>query len=189
MRAVCVYAASSESLAPHFFAAAEELGSSLAARGLTLVYGGGKVGLMGACARAVHAGGGRVVGVIPAYLRTVELAYEGADELIETTDLRERKATMEARADAFIALPGGFGTLEETLEVLTLKQLRQHAKPIVFLNTAGFFDPLLEMFNRLYAGRFTRPENAGLYHVAATPHDALAHLASYEPRPLTGQWL
>jgi cytokinin riboside 5'-monophosphate phosphoribohydrolase len=189
MRAVCVYAASSDSVAPHFLAVAAELGALLAGRGLTLIYGGGKVGLMGACARAVHSAGGRVVGVIPAYLRTVELAYEVADELIETSGLRERKATMEARADAFIALPGGFGTLEEMLEALTLKQLRQHTKPVIFLNTAGFYDPLLAMFDRLYVERFTRIENAGLYHVAATADDALAYLASYEPSPITGKWL
>lgn len=189
LHSVCVFAASSNAVAAPFFAAATELGRMLAARGLTLVYGGGKVGLMGAVARAVHAGGGRVVAVIPHYLKTRELLYETADEIVVTDGLRERKAAMEERADAFIALPGGFGTLEETLEVITLKQLRRHAKPVVLLNTADFFAPLLATFDRLFAHRFARPDHARLYHVAADPVAVFAHLESYEPPVLQGKWL
>lgn len=177
IRHLCVYAASSNTVAPHYAEAAADLGARMAARGLTLVYGGGKVGLMGVLARAVHANGGRVIGVIPTYLRTVELAYEAADELVVTRDLREREAVMESRADAFVALPGGFGTLEEVLEALTLRLLHQHRKPVVFLNTAGFWDPLLQMFERFYTERFARPESRSLYHVAATPAEALDRLA------------
>jgi hypothetical protein len=169
--------------------AARELGELLARHRLTLVYGGGKVGLMGVVARAVHDCCGRVVGVLPGYLRTAELAYEAADELLITNDLRERKAVMEARSDAVVVLPGGFGTLEEALEMLTLKQLRQHHKPVVFLNTAGFFDPLLAMFERLYTERFARPENAALYEVAPSPAAVIERLTTYRPSPVSGKWL
>lgn len=188
-RTVCVYAASSNAVASHFFTAADALGRGLAARGLTLVYGGGQVGLMGAVARGTHAGGGRVVAVIPHYLRTRELLYAAADELVVTDGLRERKAVMEERAGAFVALPGGFGTLEETLEVITLKQLRRHTKPVVLLNTAGFFRPLLATFMALFEAGFARPDSTALYHVADEPEDALAYLEAYEPALPAGKWL
>ena len=189
MRVVCVFAASSNAVAPEFAAAAAELGGLLARNGVTLVYGGGKVGLMGVVARAVHAEGGRVIAVIPHYLKTQELLYATADEIVVTDGLRERKAVMEERADGFIALPGGFGTLEETLEVITLKQLQRHAKPVVLLDTAGFFQPLLGLFEQLFTLRFARRENADLYHVAARPEDAWAYLTTYQPRPAASKWM
>lgn len=188
-QAVCVYAASSNAVAPEFFAAATGLGRLIGGRRLTLVYGGGKVGLMGAVARAVHAHGGRVVAVIPHYLKTKELLYETADEIVVTDGLRDRKAIMEERADGFVALPGGFGTLEETLEVITLKQLRRHAKPVVLLNTAEFFRPLLALFEQLFAQRFARPDSARLYHVAPDPAAALAYLETYQAEATPGKWL
>lgn len=188
IRAVCVYASSSNHVASAYFDAAVALGQRMAQRGLTLVYGGGKVGLMGALARSVHQHHGRVVGIIPTYLRTVELVYEEADELVVTPGLREREAAMEERADAFIALPGGFGTLEEILEVLTLKQLRQHAKPVVFLSVDDYWRPVLEMFERFYAQRFAKPQNRELYRIAARPDEALDCLAAHVPTPLTAQW-
>lgn len=180
MRSVCVFAASSNAVALEFATAATELGSLLARHQVTLVYGGGQVGLMGVVARAVHAGGGRVIAVIPHYLKTQELLYAAADEIVVTDGLRERKAVMEERAEGFIALPGGFGTLEETLEVITLKQLQRHTKPVVLLNTAGFFQPLLLLFEQLFTLRFARRENADLYHVAAGPEDAWSYLATYQ---------
>ena len=143
---------------------------------------------MGTLARAVHAHGGRVVGIIPEFLRTKEVAYEQADELILTGDLRERKAIMETRADAFVALPGGFGTLEEILEILTLKQLETHAKPVVFLNAAGFFDPLLALFEQLYREQFTKDHYRSHYHVAATPADVFAHFDDYRPTTKASKW-
>ncbi len=188
-QALCVYAASSNAVAPEFFAAATSLGRLIGERRLTLVYGGGKVGLMGAVARAVHAHGGRVVAVIPHYLKTKELLYETADEIVVTDGLRDRKAIMEERAGGFVALPGGFGTLEETLEVITLKQLRRHAKPVVLLNTAEFFRPLLALFDQLFLQRFARPESARLYHVATDPAAALTYLETYQAEALPGKWL
>ncbi len=188
IRTVCVFSSSSDAVAPHYMDAATALGALLARERLTLVYGGGKVGLMGAMARAVHAHGGRVIGVIPHYLRRKEVAYEEADELIVTKDLRERKAIMEERADAFVAMPGGFGTLEEILEILTLKQLEAHGKPVVFLNTNGFFSPLLAMFDRLYEEQFTKRAYSGHYHIASAPDGVLAHFDGYEPPAKVHKW-
>ena len=155
---------------------------------MSLVYGGGRVGLMGVLARAVHAHGGKVVGVIPDFLRAKEVAYEEADELIVTRDLRERKAIMESRSDAFVALPGGFGTLEEILEILTLKQLATHAKPVVFLNAQGFFDPLLALFEQLYREQFAKEETRAHYHVASAAHEALDHIERYQPPEPVAKW-
>jgi uncharacterized protein (TIGR00730 family) len=176
MTSVCVYCSSSSAIAPHFAEAAVELGTLLGRQGLALVYGGASVGLMGVLAQAVQRHGGRVIGFIPQSLRDREIAYEAADELVVTRDLRERKALMESRADAFVALPGGFGTLEEVLEILTLKQLRAHQKPVVFLNTAGFYDPLLAVFEQLREQRFARPESRQAYHVVAEPAEAIQWL-------------
>lgn len=160
----------------------------LARAGKTLVYGAGCIGLMGAVARSVHEHGGTVVGVIPEYLRLKEVCYEASDELIITETMRERKAIMEARADAFLALPGGFGTLEEIMEILTLKQLQRHAKPIIFLNTCGFYDPLLAQFQKLYDEHFTKPEFAAFYHVAQTPAEVLQYLETYQPARVPKKW-
>ena len=142
---VCVFCSSADGLPEEYRSAARDLGAELARRGHRLVYGGGNVGLMGEVARSVHSHGGTVVGVIPQGLVDRELAYDPADELLVTQTLRERKAEMDARADAFVALPGGFGTLEELLEVLTLRQLRLHDRPIVLVNVAGYWDPFLAM--------------------------------------------
>jgi hypothetical protein len=188
IRSVCVFSSSSDAVAPHYTEAASALGRLMAEQKLTLVYGGGKVGLMGAVARAVHANGGTVVGVIPHYLRKKEVAYEQADELIVTKCLRERKAVMEERADAFVALPGGFGTLEEILEILTLKQLEAHGKPVVFLNTNGFFEPLLAMFERLYHEQFTKRDYRSHYHIADAPSDVLSHFGDYQPPAGVQKW-
>lgn len=183
-----MYCSSSSNVAPHYIEATEELGRLIGERRYTLVYGGASVGLMGRLATAVQRGGGRVVGVIPQTLRDREIAYEAADELIVTGDLRERKAVMESRADGFIALPGGFGTLEEVLEVLTLKQLRAHTKPVVFLNTAGFYDRLLAVFEQLYEQRFTKADYRHFYQVAGTPPEALSQFAQSPPLPTVEKW-
>ena len=188
-RAICVYSASSSAIDRRYFNVAEELGALLAQRGLALVYGGGNIGLMGAIANSVHRHGGRVVGVIPRFMVDKELAYRAADELVVVETMRQRKAVMEERADAFVALPGGWGTLEEVLEILTLKQLQQHAKPVAFINTDGFYDPLLQMFDRLIELRFKKPDHQGLYHVAAEPRDVLDWLATHQPAPAGTKWL
>ncbi|MBM3852340.1 MAG: TIGR00730 family Rossman fold protein [Verrucomicrobia bacterium] len=165
---LCVYCASSDRLESKYFEAAAELGREMVARDWGLVYGGGKTGTMGAVARAVKQAGGRVVGVIPEFMKVRELAYDEADELVTVITMRERKLLMETRADAFVALPGGWGTLEEMLEILTLRQLEVVKKPCVFLNQDGFYDPLLQLFERMLAERFFKPSNMQLFRVAAT---------------------
>jgi len=188
MKSICVYCSSSDSVDGGYRRIAEELGEQIGRAGNTLIYGGANIGLMGALARATHRAGGRVVGVIPAIFRDKDLAYNEADELIITADLRERKATMEQRADAFIALPGGFGTLEEIAEILVLKQLRLHAKPLVLLNTDGFYETLLAFFERLYTEGFSKPVYKNLYYIAPDPAAALHHIETYTPPDLADKW-
>lgn len=178
---ICVYCASSNAIGGDYFALARELGAAMARRGWGLVYGGGSVGMMGELARAVHAAGGSVVGVIPQFLLDREVGYLQADELIVTTTMRERKRLMDERAAAFVALPGGFGTLEELLEILTLRQLGYHDKPIIIVNAGDFFGPLLAQFERGFAQGFTHERYRRLYQVAADLDAALAMLEAGEP--------
>jgi hypothetical protein len=168
---LCVYCSSSDRLDPKYHAAANELGREMVARGWGLVYGGGKTGLMGAVARAVKVGGGRVVGVIPEFMKARELAYDEADELVTVVTMRERKLLMETRADAFLALPGGFGTLEEIMEILTLRQLDVVKKPCVLFNQEGFYNPLLALFDTMLREKFFKPSNLDLFRVAASVPD------------------
>lgn len=172
---VCVYCASSDLLAPAHFDVAERLGHLLADGGHTLVYGGGSVGLMGALARAVHHRDGHVYGVIPQTLHAREgIAYHLADELDVTETMQERKRLMFTRADAFIVLPGGIGTLEEFMEVLTLRALGYHDKPIVLLSTDGFYEALMGFFDTLERQGFLRDDVFGLFEVVDSPEAALA---------------
>ena len=182
-----VFSSSSDAIDPDFFEVATELGRSIAQRRDTLVYGGTKVGLMGAAARAVAENGGKVIGVIPRYM--VEKGIDFSDcEMHLTRDLRERKAKMESLADAFIVLPGGFGTLEELLEILTLKQLHQHQKAIVILNAKGFFDPLRELFEHVFRQRFAKETTRALYHFSSNVPDVFSYLDSYVPVPVPTKW-
>ena len=178
---MCVYCASSDTIDGVYFDAAQQLGTAIAQRGWRLIYGGGSVGLMGAVARSVHAHGGHVVGVIPQALLDREVGYLDADELIVTATMRERKRIMEERADAFVTLPGGFGTLEELLEIMTLRQLGYHDKPIVIINAADYFGPLLEQFERIFGAGFTDERNRRLIAVMDTVDQAVAFLAAYTP--------
>lgn len=185
---LCVYCASSDRLDPKYYAAAAELGREMVARGWGLVYGGGKTGIMGAVARAVKSHGGRVVGVIPEFMKVRELAYDQADELVTVITMRERKLLMETRADAFVTLPGGWGTLEEILEILTLRQLDVVKKPCVFLNQDGFYDELLRLFDRMLAEKFFKPSNMELFRVARTVPEVFTHLENHQPGPTESKW-
>jgi uncharacterized protein (TIGR00730 family) len=167
-RLLCVYCSSSDRIDPKYAAVATALGTEMVRQGWDLVYGGGKTGLMGATARAVKAAGGRVVGVIPEFMKAKELAFDEADELVTVITMRERKLLMETRADAFVALPGGWGTLEEILEILTLRQLDVVRKPCVFLNQEGFYNDLLRLFERMLQDRFFKPSNLDLFRVTDT---------------------
>src|SRR4029453_13604917 len=167
--------------------ASRDLGAELAVRGHRRVYGGGNVGLMGELARSVHANGGTMVGVIPQGLVDRELAYDRADELLVTGTLRERKAEMDARADAFVALPGGFGTLEELLEVLTLRQLRLHDRPIVLVNVAGYWDPFLAMVQDMVTQGFAPLGGGARFQVPKTAAEAV-DLAEAGLAPIPGRF-
>jgi hypothetical protein len=154
---VCVYCGSGPGLDPAYAEAARALGRDLAGRGIGLVYGGGGLGLMGEVARATLAGGGHVTGIIPEFLLRREAALETATELVVTGDMHERKRIMFERSDAFVALPGGIGTLEELVEQLTWAQLGRHTKPIVVVNVRGFWSPFLDLLRHMKAETFIRP--------------------------------
>lgn len=186
---ICVYASSSCALDRKYVAAAELLGTAVATAGYSLVFGAGGVGLMGACARAVHEKGGFVVGVLPEALNLKGIAYPHCDTLHVTKTMRERKQLMEDYACGFIALPGGFGTLEELLEIITLKQLRYHNKPIAILNTDGFYTPLIEQFERTIAENFAKEASRSLYFIAESPQAAVEYIASYVPERTVEKWL
>lgn len=187
-RHVCVYCSSSAAVDRAHVTVARELGAALAARGDVLVWGGATVGLMGEVARAARAGGGRTIGVIPESLLAVEIADHAADELVVTADMLTRKAELARRADAFVALPGGFGTLEELLEQLTGRLLGFHDKPIVLADVDGFWQPLLDLFEHLYRERFARPESRDSYSIARTAADVMAML-DVPTVALPGKWL
>ncbi len=173
---VCVFCASSDFVPEVYGRAARDLGAGMVSRGMSLVYGGGNNGLMGILSEAVHTGGGRIIGVIPRRLKDLGFAYKNADEMLVTDGMRERKAIMEERADGFIGLPGGFGTLEEMLEIVTLKQLEMHDKPIVFLNVNGYFDGLLLQFEKGFKELFIGEEFRSLYYVTDSVGDGLEYI-------------
>lgn len=185
---ICVYCSSSNAVAPVFFEAARELGYQIAARSDVLVYGGADVGLMGALAHAVKDGGGHVIGVMPKRMTAEPIAFELADEFIVTDDMRERKARMASLADAFVVLPGGFGTLEELAEMLTLRQLGEHSKPIVLLNIRSFYEPLVALFEHYYREGFAKPWRE-LYFVTPDVGQALDYLDRYEPITPPDKWV
>jgi uncharacterized protein (TIGR00730 family) len=170
---VCVFCASSEAVPNGDRAVAAELGRGIAGEGWGLVYGGGGIGLMGEVARAALAAGGHVTGVIPHRLATREVAFDGATELIRTDTMRERKGIMDARSDAFVILPGGIGTLEELLEIITLKQLGYHDRPVVLLDPRGFWAPLRAQLERIVGEGFAVPAVQELWDLAQTVPEAL----------------
>ena len=175
---LCVYCASSDRLDAKYLNLAGELGTRLVAEGWDLVFGGGRTGMMGAVARAVKKAGGRVVGVIPEFIKVRELAYDEADELVTVITMRERKLLLETRADAFVALPGGWGTLEEIVEILTLRQLNVVRKPCVLLNYEGFYDPLLQLFDRMQEQHFYKESNRSLYRVVGSVSEVFPAIAA-----------
>jgi uncharacterized protein (TIGR00730 family) len=168
----CIYCGSAVGTEPDFADAARSVGRALARHGIGLIYGGGRVGLMGIVADAVLEGGGRAIGVIPQPLASKEIAHCGLTELHVVADMHERKAMMARRASAFLTLPGGIGTLEEFFETLSWAALGLHRKPMGILNVAGYFDPLLALLDHAVALRFVRPEHRALLLVSAD-HEAI----------------
>jgi uncharacterized protein (TIGR00730 family) len=176
VRNIAVFCASADGSHPVYRAAAEELGHALATRNIGVIYGGAKVGLMQAVAEAALAANGKVIGVIPDVLVDLEVAHHGITELHVVDTMHTRKALIGAKADAFIALPGGFGTFEELFEVLAWHSLKLHAKPILLLNINGFYDKLLEFFDHCIAEGMLKPRNRNILLVANTVEEALTQL-------------
>ena len=170
---ICLFCAARTQVDDEYHEAARRLGAEIAKRGHILYFGGGSIGLMGTAARATHAAGGRVVGVIPARLRTREVAYEDSDELIVTDTMGDRKKILMRESDGFIILPGGFGTLDELLDVVTTRQLGYHDKPIVILNTAGYFDRQTAMFEFIVDQGFADSSQLGLFSIETSVEKAL----------------
>jgi len=189
LKSVCIFCGSASGSHPEYAAAARQLGGELARRGLALVYGGGRVGLMGEIATAVTEAGGTVVGVIPHALAGKEIAYAQADELIVTDTMHARKSLMADRADAFVALPGGFGTCDELFEILTWAQLGIHAKPVGLLNVNGFFTPLLAWLDNVVREGLLKPRHRDLLLVSESAGDLLDRLQGYIPPPPTMKWV
>ncbi|HET9180489.1 MAG TPA: TIGR00730 family Rossman fold protein [Candidatus Angelobacter sp.] len=189
MKRICVFCGSSFGVRPAYKDAAERLGRLLAERGIGLVYGGGCVGLMGAMADAALAAGGEVIGVIPDSLMRREVGHRGVTKLHVVETMHERKKLMADLADAFIAMPGGYGTLEEVLEAVTWSQLGIQQKPCGLLNVENYWDGLLKVLDHAVDEGFVRPENAQLFLVARTPESMLGRLSEWEPPAHLEKWL
>jgi uncharacterized protein (TIGR00730 family) len=189
LRSVCVFCGSNTGARPSYAVMAEGLGRVLAERGIRVVYGGGRVGLMGVVADAALAAGGEVVGVIPQHLMDREVGHTGLTDLRVTSSMHERKALMADLADGFVALPGGFGTLEELAETLTWSQLGLQAKPFGLLDVEGFYEPLLRFLDHTVAERFVTPEHQALVLSADDPSVLLDRLGAWEPGATRAKWL
>lgn len=188
MRRICVYCAANDGVRPEYLAAARQMGTVLAARGLTLLYGGARIGLMGAMADAALAGGGEVIGVMPHGLVEREVAHRNLTTLLVVDTMHERKATLATQADAFIAMPGGLGTLEELFETWTWAQLGVHRKPIGLLDVAGYWRPLVAMMDHVAAEGFLRDDPRTWLEIAETPEMLLDKISVFEP-PTVRKWL
>ena len=172
---ICVFGASSNDLARPFYDAAQALGRAIAAGGHTLVYGGGAGGLMGACARGAAELGEAIIGIAPRFFDEPGILYKERGQLVYTDTMAQRKQLMEEKADAYIVLPGGIGTFEEFFEVLTLKQLGRHAKPMAMLNTLGYYDALVETLRKTAEAGFMSPRCLALFALCDSPEAAVAH--------------
>ena len=178
---VCVYASSSSLVDDVYVEAATELGRAMAQRGWGLVFGAGADGLMGAAARGAAEAGGVTIGVVPEKMDVDGVVYGSCTELFVTRTLRERKAMMEDKADAFVALPGGFGTYEELLEIIALRQLGYHRKPVAILNVNGYYDGLIAQFDKAVEQRFSGPGALSVFGVFGTVKETLDYIETYQP--------
>ncbi|HAX92171.1 MAG TPA: TIGR00730 family Rossman fold protein [Rhodospirillaceae bacterium] len=185
IQSVCVYCGSSNRVDGVYKEAALAVGTALAEKKIHLVYGGGHVGLMGLVSDAVLAGGGTVTGIIPEHIRAHEMQHTGLTELIVVDDMHTRKNLMAEKADAFVVLPGGFGTLDEVFEILTWKQLGLHAKPVVFFNVHGFWNPAFQLIEHIIGNKFAPADNHDLFASAGSIEDMFAALNAAPPLPHT----
>ncbi|HSO43483.1 MAG TPA: TIGR00730 family Rossman fold protein [Rhodospirillales bacterium] len=181
IRSICVLCGSGEGALPAYRLAAEDLGQQMAARNIRLVFGGGSIGLMGALADAVLAAGGEAIGVIPDFLIRYEVGHKWLTDLVVTGSMHDRKRRMFEMADAFVILPGGLGTLDETFEIVTWKQLGLHASPIVVLDVDGYWAPLRDLLDAVIANRFAHPKVAELLTFVASPAGVFDALAAAPP--------
>ena len=182
---ICVYGAASDTIDKSYILAGEELGKKMAQRGHSLVYGAGATGMMGAVSRGVEEKGGTVTGVVPEFFTNEEVLNLDCTELIRTKTMRERKQIMEERSDAFIVTPGGIGTFEEFLEILTLKQLNRHNKPIVLFNVNGFYDSVVLMLDEAIKGNFINVECKEMYPSFSDVDELLYYIENYEKMDLS----
>ena len=190
MKSICVYCGSASQAPRKYLLAAHRMGETLAQRGLTLIYGGGRTGLMGAVADSVLAGGGQVIGVITESMNTPELAHIHLTRLEVTATIHQRKARMYALADGYLALPGGYGTLDELFETLTWAQIGEHQKPVGLLNVAGYYDPLLTMLDRAAAEKLLFPEHRASLLCATEPGKLLDLMeANIYPDEAVRRWM
>jgi len=185
---ICVFCSSSNAIGSEYFKLAKELGSLIGQNHHNLVYGGANVGSMNELAKSVQENGGRVTAIMPEFIEIKGLLYNNADEIIITKDMRERKKTMENLSDAFIALPGGFGTIEEILEILALKQLQVHNKSVILINYKNHYDSLIELFEQFYSKKFAKPENRNYYHFCKTAEEAIKYCENYKPVSFIDKW-
>lgn len=185
---LAVFCASSDGNDKEIFDTAYALGKQLAEDKIRLVYGGSKLGLMGQVAKGVMEYGGKATGVIPDFLKTKEVVHTGLDKLITTQDMHERKLTINELSDAFVALPGGFGTFEELFEIVTWAQLGLHRKPIGLLNINGFYDDLINMLNTMTAKGFLKKDNLDILLVSDNLEDLLDQMRNFEPKPVP-KWM
>lgn len=188
MKQVCIFCGSYQGTQPIYMTVAHQMGIGLAQRGLGLIYGGGRVGLMGAVADGTLSAGGKVTGVIPQSLVDRELAHTGLTELHVVTSMHQRKALMADLADAFIAMPGGFGTLDELFEIITWVQLGFHQKPIALLNVGGYFDPLIIFIDHMATEGFIKSQHRTAVMVKNDVESLLDALSTYEP-PVLDKWI
>ena len=189
MKSICVYCGSSDKISTNYINTAHHLGAELAVQKIQLVYGAGSTGLMGAVANGALENGGVVIGVIPEIFNTPALAHNSLTQLEVLPSMHQRKARMAELSDAFIALPGGFGTMEELFEMLTWAQIGLHQKPVGILNFNGYFDPLLEMINKANTEGFIYREHQSLLISADDPSSLIKALINHEPPPGLERWL
>jgi len=178
IQSVCVYCGSSNRIDEKYKQLARDVGKTLATHNMQVVYGGGHVGLMGIMADSCLEAGGKITGIIPEHIRVHEVQHKGLSELLVVDSMHERKSLMAEKSDAFVVLPGGFGTLDETFEILTWKQLSLHDKPIIFYNLDGFWDPVINFVKTLVETRFAPEANLKIFKTVTTTNDLLAALLS-----------
>jgi uncharacterized protein (TIGR00730 family) len=191
IKSVCVYCGSSNRVDARFLDAATELGRLMGQAGLKLIYGGGRVGLMGRVADGVLQAGGEVLGIIPGHLHAREVAHPGVTELMVVDTMHERKQLMAEKADAFVVLPGGYGTLDEMFEIITWRQLGLHDKPLVLADLFGYWAPLAQLLDTIIDTGFAQPECRNLYHTVTSVADILPALAEARPptAPVETKWM